>query len=194
MAAEFWFNDSGTQRKSKEVYFNDGGTLRKAKEIWYNDNGNLRKVFSAGFSFTPTFVDESSNIRPWEQVFKAYNSTQSGGSNQLIVDNPLGDARRLRLRWFNIVAWKTSPSATYYDRASNIHIIFSTMNSTAQVKVNNHSGLVLTTGSVTTTLKWRADNNGYDLSWITDNYTRSVEVKKFVDIIMTPQEFSISAS
>ncbi|RTZ22087.1 hypothetical protein [Vibrio penaeicida] len=50
MAAEFWFNDSGTQRKAKEIYFNDSGTLRKAKEIWYNDNGTMRRVFNTDSS------------------------------------------------------------------------------------------------------------------------------------------------
>lgn len=69
MAAEFWANLAGAQRKAKELYFNDNGTVRKVKEAWYNDNGTMRKIFSGAF-----FWYISGKFKPKKQSTPRYTS------------------------------------------------------------------------------------------------------------------------
>lgn len=69
MAAEFWANLAGAQRKAKELYFNDKGTMRKVKEAWYNDNGTMRKIFSGNL-----FWYISGKFKPRKQSTSRYTS------------------------------------------------------------------------------------------------------------------------
>lgn len=49
--SEFWYKESNTWRKAKELYYKESSVWRKLSAIWYRESGTWRKVFSA-FSFT----------------------------------------------------------------------------------------------------------------------------------------------
>ena len=58
---DFWYKQSTTWRKAKQVWYKDGATWRAAKAIWYNDNGIWRQVFEPPaepvLSGVPTKID-----------------------------------------------------------------------------------------------------------------------------------------
>ncbi|CCN84554.1 hypothetical protein VIBNISFn27_500034 [Vibrio nigripulchritudo SFn27] len=188
MAAEFWFNDSGTQRKSKEVYFNDGGTLRKAKEIWYNDSGTMRKVFQSGLSrvLTLTVQRLTDTARPWNKGF------QFSTTNPTYYDNFLGDSRRVGLRYIKILGHKSSSGSQHYS-TSYIILYFRLTTNANPIKVNNLDNLYMSTGSHKIRLEYHDGQYRFPSS-ISDAAERTRQIKPFVDLFDSSLTSSIALS